>query len=230
VPLAVLASLGVGSESFLKIVEIPAHHGHVAEHGGYVLRFSYPGELFVCPAVLHERLVQPILSIQDIAQVAVETREAQQVSIPLEDCTRLLYRGERFIVSSEGNEALQRAVERAGDVHLPSQTVEQHPCGVVVLQRVLVFPEAVRDVTRGSESLRPRAVVVELVGDPPGCPRKPVCLMQVGFHQAHDVRVQALDDRGIPELLVPAKKARARRGGLAMRELLEQYVPSCLVH
>jgi hypothetical protein len=85
-------------------------------------------------------------------------------------------------------------------------------------------------MTRGSQALRPRAVVVELIGDPPGCPGKPVRLLQIGSRELYDVGVQALDDGGIPELLVPAKKAHARRGGLAMRELLEQYVPSCLVH
>ncbi len=72
-------------------------------------------------SVQRERLVEAILPIQDVALIAVEAREAQQVSVALEDGARLLRGGERFVVAAEGDETLQRAVERARDVHLPSQ-------------------------------------------------------------------------------------------------------------
>ena len=87
--LAVLARLAVGCEGVLKIVEIPADHRHVAEHGGHVQRLPNPAELFVRSPVLRERLVESILSIQDVAQIAVEPREAQHVPEVLEDGPRL---------------------------------------------------------------------------------------------------------------------------------------------
>ena len=69
----------------------------------------------------HQRFGEPILPVQDVADVAVEPGEAEHVAVALEDRARLRGRRQRLVVAAEADQALQRAVERARDVDVAAR-------------------------------------------------------------------------------------------------------------
>jgi hypothetical protein len=197
----------------LEVVEIPVNHRHVAERGRHILRLADPRQLRVGPLVQRERLVEPILPIEDVADVAIEARQPEEIPVTFEDGPCLYRRCERVVVAAEGNQALQRAVDGARDVHLVAAPLEQRPCRVVVLQRDVVLSEAERHVAQRPLTLATGGIVLDLVGQPSGRPGEPLGLPQVGSRQPHHFRVQPLDEVGAPELAMPAQQGRAGRGG-----------------
>ncbi len=170
-------------------------------------------ELLVRALVERQRLVEPVLAAQDVGDVAVETRQAERDPVSLEDQSRLPGRRERLLVPAEGDETLQRAVQRARHVHVPSRAPKQLHRRVVVFQGLVVLAADEPDVTGGSQALRPAAVVVELVGDPSRRVRQAVGPLQVDPRQPHDAGVQVFDDGRLPELRCAGEessRARAR--------------------
>ena len=88
----------------------------------------------------------------------------------------------------------------------------------------MYLPRDEPDVTGGSQALRPAAVVVEFFGHPFRRLRQTVRPLHVDPRQPHDTGVQPFDDGRLPELVVPAKKARARPRGAEFRQLIDQLV------
>src|SRR6185436_19335884 len=116
--------------------------------------------------IVRQRLVEPILAAQDVAHVAVETRQSELDTVLLEDQPRPPGPRERLLVLAQGNEALKRAVERPRHVHVPSRAPEQLCRRAITLQRLPVLTADVPHVTGCPQALCPAAVVVELVGHP----------------------------------------------------------------
>ena len=109
---------------------------------------------------------KPILPVQDVAGVAVEPGEAEQIAVALVDRARLRGRRQRLVVAAEADQALQRAVQRARDVDVAAQAEKHVSRRVVMLQRLLVLAPRVMDVTDGAQALRAARLVTELLGDP----------------------------------------------------------------
>ena len=130
----------------------------------------------------------------------------------LEDRARLRGRGQRLVVAAEGDQALQRAVQRARDVDVAAQVAKERARRLVMFQRLRVLAPRVMDVTDGAQALRAARLVIELLGNPVRGAGEAVGALEVGARQPHDAGIDAFDDGRIPELPVPAQKGRARAG------------------
>ena len=157
-------------------------------------------------------------------------------------------RRERLVVPAQGDQALQRAVQRARHVDVASQRAETASRAAWwCCNATLVLAPGVMDVTDGSQALRAAALVIELLGDPLRRLRQALRAVQVGPRQPHDAGVQPFDDgrrpraagageescararavrtpaSSIDQLVVPGRSARGGRGSYLHVQPIQLY-------
>ena len=175
-------------------------------------------ELLVCArSYSDERLVEPILAVEDVARRCCRaapgpagSRGARRWSAPARaEANASSYRPREIRLCSAPLSV------RATSTSRPTPAKQRHR-GVVVLQRVAVFPAAERDVTQRPAGSAPREPSSSsLSATHVAALRQPLGLLQVGPREPHDVRRTAARRRRGPRARDAAQKARARRGGRA---------------
>src|SRR5258707_1947519 len=115
-----------------KIVQADEAHGHVMEGDGYAFPILILGESFIGDLIVRDGLLEPILTMKDVAYIVLEDANAPRLAKSSEDFARSLGGREGAVVFAKQNERLDRAVQRACCFLLISQSFLDL-CGLFVM-------------------------------------------------------------------------------------------------
>src|SRR3989475_12542724 len=121
----------------LKAAQPDAEDGEVEQHRRDVGRIADASELLVRAFVERPRLREAVLAEENIADVAVQTRQSKPVAVALENLPRFLCQRVRLVVAPERDQALKRPpAQRAAHVEVPTEGAKQLERQIVSFQRL----------------------------------------------------------------------------------------------
>ena len=114
------ARLAVSLQGLPEVVQADLAGGDVLQGDRHVLRIADLDELLVGPAIKLQGFLEAVLAEHHVADVGVEPRQAQTVSVSREDAAGPLGAHHGLVVEPEIDQGLKGAAEGASDLQFLS--------------------------------------------------------------------------------------------------------------
>src|SRR5262249_24778986 len=150
----VLPGQPVGFFSAWEVMQADVADRQISEHRGQIKRLSALQKLAISALIELNGLLEAVLPVIDVSDVAVQARHAHAVFISMEDRAGGLSQFEGAFVLPVINPAVQRAADGASVIDITTGLLKDRQRLLILLNGRFVFAGEVKNVSHGASTLR----------------------------------------------------------------------------